>query len=198
MLKFLIDILTAVGTIGVAVSAIWGDWLRAKLAPLSLALRLDPEPDPISFSSGAQGTGYHLKVINRRPWIPAQNCRVMLVGLSRRDPSGAFQPALLSFPLQFIWTPLEFTPVNITVLKEHIVDFAIINQGDNKFAPRLYVTPLNFRGYVGPNEAVRYQIQIEATNFVSETYVIEVAWDGMWNADPNAMKQHLPVRMLSR
>jgi hypothetical protein len=48
-----------------------------------------------------------------------------------------------------------------------------------RFIPRLYATSLNFQGYVGHNEAVRYQLQIEATNFLSPIYVIEVAWNGI-------------------
>jgi hypothetical protein len=43
---------------------------------------------------------------------------------------------------------------------------------------------------------VRYQLQIEAVNFISPIYVIEVAWDGVWDSIPATMRTHLPVRMI--
>jgi hypothetical protein len=140
---------------------------------------------------------YHLKVINQRRWLPAQNCRVMLVGLSRRDPSGIFQPAPMSVPGQFVWAPAEFTPPTITLLREHIIDFGYIEENGDKFVPRLYATFFNFKGFVGSNDAVRFQVQIEAVNFSSPIYLVEVAWDGVWSFVPDTMKQHLPIRIIS-
>jgi hypothetical protein len=197
MTQLIIDGFIAFGTIAVAVLAIWGDWLRSILAPLKLTLTLHtPEGDPTLYASGGRAMFFHLKVINQRPWLPARNCRVMLVGLSRRDPSGIFQPVRMSFPSQFTWTPLEFTLPVITLLKEHIFDFGYIEEKGNRFIPRLYATPVNFQGFVGQNEAVRFQIQIEAINFLPAVYVIEVAWDGIWSFVPDEMRRHLPIRLV--
>ena len=140
-----------------------------------------------SFISGLSinGVGY-----------PPKTAEFMLVGLSRRDPSGLFQPVPLSFPVQFVWTPLEFTPPVITLIREHILDFGYVEEQGDKFIPRLYATPVNFRRYVGPNEAVRFQLKIEATNFTSPIYAIEVAWDGVWSFVPDEMGHHLPIRFL--
>lgn len=182
----------------VAASAIWGDWLRSRLAPAKVILiEHTPEGIPTLFSTGNRAMFYALKVVNRRPWMSVQNCRVMLVGFSRRDPGGIFQPVPMPFPCQFIWTPAEVTPILITLLKEHVLDLGYIEEHGDKFIPRLYATSLNFQGYVGHNEAVRYQLQIEATNFLSPIYVIEVAWDGIWDFVPATMRTHLPVRMIT-
>jgi hypothetical protein len=195
--KLIIDGFIAFGTMAVAVLAIWGDWFRSKFAPLKLTLTLHtPKGDPTIYASGTRAMFFHLRVVNQRRWLPAQNCRVMLVGLSRRDPSGLFQPVPLSFPVQLVWTPLEFTPPVITLLREHILDFGYVEEQGDKFIPRLYATPVNFRGYVGPNEAVRFQLKIEATNFTSPIYAIEVAWDGVWSFVPDEMGHHLPIRFL--
>ena len=65
-----LEALTAFGTIAVAVVAIWGDWLKSKLAPQKLALELDPEAEPVTYSNGVRGIFRHLKVANLRPWTP--------------------------------------------------------------------------------------------------------------------------------
>jgi hypothetical protein len=193
----IINGLTAFGTIAVAAAAIWGDWLRSKLAPLSLTLvghTLDG--DPALFGSGTRVMFYHLKVVNKRGWISARNCRVMLVGLSRRDPGNIFQPVPMSVPQQFAWAPAEFTPPIITVQREQVLDFGYIQENGDSFIPRLYVMPFNFQGYVGAHEAVRYQLQIEAVNFSSPIYVVEVSWDGVWDFVPATMGHHLPIRII--
>jgi hypothetical protein len=197
MTKLVIDGLIAFGTVAVAVLAIWSDWFRSKLAPAKLTLighTLDGEPT--NFASGTRAMFYHLKVINQRRWLPAQNCRVMLVGLSRRDPGGVFQPIPMAVSWQFVWAPAEFTPSTITLLKEQVLDFGYVEEHGNRFIPRLYVAPNNFQGFVGPNDAVRFQLQIEAVNF-SSRIVIEVAWDGAWDYAPATMKQHLPIRIIT-
>ena len=75
---------TAFGTIAVAVTAIWGGWFRFKLAPAKLALvEHTPEGDLTTFTPpGTRALFYQMKVVNQRLWLPAENCRVMLVGLS--------------------------------------------------------------------------------------------------------------------
>ena len=154
------------------------------------------EGDPARFASGTRVMFYHLRVVNQRAWLPAQNCRMMLRGLSRRDPSGIFQHVSLSVPQQFVWAPAEFTPPTITLLKEHVLDFGYIEENGNKFFPRLYGVPFNFQGFVGAHEAVRFQLQVEAVNFSSPIYVVEVAWDGVWDFVPATMKHHLPIRFI--
>ena len=204
----IINGLTALGTIAVAVSAIWGDRLRSRFDPLELTMiKPTPMADPTTFSifspltgspPGTPGTRvmfYHLTVINRRRWRAAENCRVMLVGITRRDPANIFQPMAMPVPMQLVWAPAEITPPSITITREQVLDLGFIVENDKNFIPRLYSTPNNFQGYVGPNEAVRYHLQIEAVNFTSPIYVVEVAWDGQWSYDPTAMERHLPIRL---
>ena len=81
--------LIALGTNGAVVVAIWGNWFRSKFMPPKLILTAHTlERDPARFGSGTWVMFYHLRVINRQDWLPASKCRVMLRGLSRRDPSG--------------------------------------------------------------------------------------------------------------
>jgi hypothetical protein len=117
----------------------------------------------------------------------------MLVGLSRRNPSGIFQPVPLPVPVQFVWAPAELTPPSVTLLSEQALDLGYIAENENCFVPRLYGIPHSFQGLVGQNEAVRFQIQIEALNFISSIYNVEVAWDGQWSFDRETMNRHLSI-----
>jgi hypothetical protein len=40
------------------------------LAPQKLALELDPEAEPVTYTNGVRGIFRHLKVVNLRPWTP--------------------------------------------------------------------------------------------------------------------------------
>ena len=107
--KLVVNSLVAVGTIGATITAvalgIWGDWFRAKYYPSKLTLTEHTlEGGAVAKNiSGIQSIYFHLKVTDQRI-LAAKNCRVMLVGLSRRDPSNVFQSVMMPFPLQFVWT----------------------------------------------------------------------------------------------
>lgn len=198
-MKLAIDGLVALGTLAVAVLAIWGDWIRSKLAPAKLEIELHtPQGDPTTTVSGTRLMFYHLRVINRRPWLPALNCRVLLKGLMRRGPDNIFHPTPMAVPTQFVWAPAEITPPVITLVREQVLDFGIIAENGQRFEPRLYSFAVNFGGFVQANEAVRYQLQIEASNFpASRIQVFEVAWDGQWDFNSATMSQHLRLREIS-
>ena len=137
---------------------------------------------------------YHLKVVNWRLWQPGRDCRVLLKGMTKRGADGIFHPLALPVPLQFIWAPAEFTAPTVTLVKEQIVDFGVVREDQKRFVPTLYTTPSSFSGYVGPNEAIRFQLEVEAINFSSERQVFEVAWDGAWSYEAAEMAQHLRIR----
>ena len=100
----------------------------------------------------------------------------------------------MSIPIQFVWAPAEITPPVVTVVKEQILDLGFITEKEKKFIPRLFTYPNNFQGFVHKDEAVRYHLEIEATNFTSPRYqVFEVAWDGIWDYEPEKMEQHLRI-----
>ena len=196
-IKLAIDAAVAFGTVAVAVLAIWGDWFRSILAPTKLTIRPHTlQGDPTTNTvDGSRLMYYHLRVVNERRWLPATNCRVLLKGLSRRGPDGIFHPVPMAVPLHFVWAPAEITPPVITLVSEQILDFGYVAEKKKLFVPTLYSYANNFQGFVGPNEAVRFHLAIEATNFSAVRYqVFEVAWDGEWSHEPQTMAQHLRIR----
>ncbi len=189
--------LTAFGTIAVAVLAIWGDYFRHRWVPPKLAVELDnPRGDLNRWANGMRVIYYHLKVTNKRKWSVARNCRVLLKQISRRGPDGEFRRLPFYVPRQFMWGPSESTSTVIDLSDEQLLDFGFINEGEGqKFQPTLYSIPNLFEGYVGPNESVRYSLEIVADGFKGKEYrVFEVAWNGKWTDNLDEMAKDLIMK----
>lgn len=210
-IELAIAALTAIGTISVAVLAIWGDWFRAKLARGNLVIELRDARGFLTHFNTMFGSAvipsptrkvyfYHLLVVNKRPWLAARNCRVLLKGINKRGPDGDFKPVPMPVSLQFIWAPQEASPTLATVTDEQTLDFgtcAEIRNGLDQggFVPRLYSYTNAFPGVVGAGEAIRYSLQVVSDTFSSENYhVFEVAWDGKWSEQKEEMEHHLSVK----
>jgi hypothetical protein len=185
VLSVIIQALIAIGTIAVAVVAIWGDWFRSKFDPLELTIvKPTRMGDPTTFSppmgspAGTPSTRvmfYHLTVVNRRRWTAAENCRVMLVGLLRRDASLIFQPVPMPVPQQFVWAPAEITPPSITITREQVLDLGYISENGGNFVPCLYITPNNF-------QAMLVQMRRCAFSFRSKRLILPHRF--MWSKSP--------------
>ena len=191
-----IQLLTAIGTIAVAVIAIWGDWIKTKLTPPRLKIIvLNTRGELTKFSNGTRVIFYHLKVINSRPWTIAKNCKVLLKAISKELPSGQFQNQPLNTNPSFIWTPAEITPQAINLAKEQAFDFGFLQENDQEFRPVINITPNNFQGFVKANQKIRFSLQTYADNYISEKYqVFEVAWNGNWSDNMDTMAQNLTIR----
>ena len=206
-LKLVIDGLVAGGTIAVAALAIWGEQIRSVFAPPKLLLRphnLKGDPNRYTTTVSVRGTQislggdrvmfYHLRVVNLRPSLTVTNCQVLLKAMSRRGPDNHFYPVPLVVAIPFIWSLPDITPPLVTITKEQILDFGKIGENDGKFSPTLRTVTNNFAGYVAAGEAVRYHLEIDASNFTSpQPQIFEVAWDGEWHHEPEEMSKHLTI-----
>jgi hypothetical protein len=196
--------LTAIGTIAVAVLAIWGDWFKARFAPAKLKIVRDEPLGDLTHLSDERGAPlpapnrlyfYHLKVVNKRRWVSPKNCRVLLKTMSIRGPDGIFHPIPMAVPLHFVWAPAEITPALVAIEDEQVFDFGLVTEKAKVFIPRLYSMSNNFQGIVAVNQAIRYSLQIVSDTYVSPRYqVFEVAFDGVWTPDRLEMQNHLRIR----
>ncbi len=201
--ELIIEGLVAFGTIAVAVVAIWGERVRSLLTPPKLViqphtLRGDPTqltpPGVVIPGGGLRAMYYHLKVVNVRPWLTVHNCRVLLKGISRRGPDGRFHPVPMAVPISYVWAPAEAMPQQVTITKDQVMDFGRIAEHSERFEPLLQTYSNNFQGYVRKDEAVRYYLEIDASNFASpRPHVFEVAWDGQWFFEPEKMEHHIRI-----
>src|SRR5580698_2738605 len=93
-------VFTAIGTVSVAVFAIWGNFFRLKLAGPQLGLTLNnPRGDLTPRANQTLAYFFHLKAQNRRLWSAAFSVRVQLVRIARRRPDGSFLIEPLVYPL---------------------------------------------------------------------------------------------------
>jgi hypothetical protein len=195
IINAIINGFTAIGTIIVAVLAIWGDAIRARFAGPKLSLTShNLRGSVVPLSNGSRSIFYHLKVVNARNWVRAKNCRVLLKKIWRRVPNGAFQEVTLTVPLTFVWAPSEITPPYVTLVKEHVLDFGIAIEGQDNFRPVLFSYTNNFQGFVQANDVVQFGLEIVSDNFVSpRLQIFEVAWNGQWSDNLDVMAHNLQI-----
>jgi hypothetical protein len=176
--------LTAIGTLAVAVVAIWGDWIRARLAgpQITLALR-DARGDLTTRNDGRKEIYFHISVKNHRLWSPAEAVRVLVVGVAKRRPDGSYLAEPLIAPLQLTWAFPSFHELFPTIADSDTCDFGALDEQTKVFRLTTYITPNNFRGTVIGGEAIRATLVASAHNARSKPLVVEVSWDGVWTTD---------------
>jgi hypothetical protein len=196
IINAIINAFIAIGTIAVAILAIWGDLIRAKYFGPKLSLSPhNLRGSVVPLTNGPRSIFYHLKVVNKRDTVSATNCRVLLKSIWRKAPNGSFQEAYLTVPLTFVWAPREITPPYINLRKEHVLDFGIVIEGQGYFSPELLSITNDFQGFVHKGEVVRYGLEIVSDNFVSPgLQVFEVAWNGQWSDNLDSMSQNLQIQ----
>jgi hypothetical protein len=193
----LINLGVAIGTLAVAIVAIWGDRLTNLLNPTRARIALhnirgQKEGDP---ANGGTVISYHLKVVSTTRWKTLQNCRVLLTHIRRKGADGWFHDDPFPVPRQFVWAPSELSPLALNFSKEHIFDFGALWFKDAMFKPALAAQGGKFNADVGANQALRYRLQIVADNFNHHGgQVFEVAFDGTCSEDMDEMSRHLVIR----
>jgi len=199
--EILADVLIIVGTLSVAVLAVWGAWFRQKLAGPRLQIEGENlRGTVVDTQDGKRLIYYHLRVRNKRRWSSAKNCRVMLRKIERKGPDGRFHPVRLPVPLQFVWAPAGFTPLLPAIADQQVLDFGYIAERstEDRFIPTFYVTTNDFDGYVRPKESLRYHLQALADDFASAALtVVEVAWDGTWSDNLDEMERHIRISLIA-
>jgi hypothetical protein len=195
------SIFTAIGTVAVAILAIWGDSVRDFFLGPRLSLSLvNASGDLTQRANGSKVYYYHLRVRNRKKRIPAQGTRVVVRAISKRTPSGSFVQHPLVYPLQLIWTPMEPGEVERTIVQESTVDFGFVDApllGTREFRLAAAVLPNNFRGHVGKGECARFEIVVTGQNVHSLIpTVFEVSWNRQWAENQEEMKRHLEIRVV--
>jgi hypothetical protein len=196
----IINLGVALGTIALAILAVYGDCIRSWLTGPRLSLVIaDAKPSPFPTAQGEPRWYWFLKVVNSRPSASATNCVVQLKTLSRRLSNGDFADIRLAYSLVLYWPPREFTAWTKTVRQNEPVDFGYVAKGSSRFAPSARAYPLNFAGFLEPNGTMRYGFEIVSDQFVSPTlHEFEVSWDGEWTDDVDDMANHLKIRQLTR
>lgn len=193
-------VVTAIGSLLVAIFAIWGDYWRYLLAGPQLSLSLnDPSGDLTARSNGMQAYFFHLKIKNRRLWSPARDVRVLIDRIARRRPDGSFLVDHLVYPLPLIWTPSEMGDFQRSVGGEETCDLGFLDQNSTRFQLHVLMMPNNVHAYVEADDAIRLSVVATGQNVTSSRPLfLEVAWDGDWTANKAQMRTHLVVKEIAK
>lgn len=198
MSSTLTDWLTAIGTVAVAIMAIWGDKIRDFIAgPYLVVEPRNFRGELTKYNDGRPAIFYHLSVKNKRHWSPARNVRVLLIGILKKKADGSFYRVNTFVPQQLTWSPSESHQLFPTICKEDIVDFGRVVPGDFRIC--IYTTPNNFEGYIETNSTIRVELAIVADNFYSRKHdIFEISWDGTWTEDLEEMATHLVIKQIKK
>lgn len=196
----IIQLFVALGTIAVAILAIWGDRIRYTLGlrpKLELKL-IDPESELINISVSADGATtparyYHLKVTNKNRWSNATNVRVVITGIAIPAADGSYKSQPLIGPLQLMWRFSKFRPSLYSIVgPDEICDLGYLKKGE-RFILTPYIYPNNFPGALEANQRMLIEVKAIADNAESQSICIEIFWDGIWSDDTQNMAEHLVV-----
>jgi len=175
----------------IAISAIWGELIRASLAGPKLVVSLySPEGELTNISSGPDVRHYHLKVLNKRNGVIARNTRVNIISLQREEPGG-WRTKQLVYGVQLPWAFSESQVLNIGPEAKCDV-LSIVDKHDFKLA--YYWRPNNVDPFFKAGQAVRIEVMAIAENAKSKVLPLELSWDGQWSKDDQEMKEHLKIR----
>jgi len=193
----LASVFTAIGTVAVAVAAIWGDWIKSKFLGPKLELALVDHWDVNTTNYNKRQIYCHLEVRNLRQRSPAKSVRVVVEGLAKVRPDGTFFPEYLVVPLQLTWafpTVHEQLP---TIGPRDRCDFGLLQEDSGQFRLSTYIWPNNFRGFLIANEAMQVRVVTLAQDAASKPLLLEISWDGTWSPDREEMQRHLVVKEVS-
>jgi hypothetical protein len=189
---------TALGTVAVAVLAIWGEGIRSAIAGPRLALSVRERGFRTPKGSGEDkwtAIYYHVEVNNKRSWSPAKAVRVMVIGIAKKRPDGSYMAEPLIAPMQLTWAYPEAHELFPTIAKRtETCDLGYLDQRDVWFILSTYIKPSTFPGRLGRNESMQVILVASAHNGESEPLTVEITWDGTWPETDGDIPKRLVVK----
>jgi hypothetical protein len=189
-----VQIASAVAAVLVAILAIWGDAIRARLVGPKLTLRLfDPSGERINLTGGSHARYYHMRVANERKSARAHNVRVVLTRVRRPSADGTFPPDSLSGPVQLTWQHGHSLPQYPTIGPAINCDLGCIVKDQAFFLTTMFV-PNNLDVQVRENQRIVIEAIAVSDETESNPLCVEISWNGKWSEDTKEMANHLVVK----
>lgn len=201
-MEWLVQVVIAIATIAAVIVALFGGWLRSRLASprlhLSLVSRRGVQvPSVLSHADGTKeetkSRWYHLKLENQRRWAPANQCHVYLVTYEERDAAGTYQLAWRGA------VPMKVRNVGVVLEGFAVgpqVEFdlcSVIKPGIFQLHPVL--APNSVVTYSQAPVAMRLTFQARSVEKDGELLRVEIRWDGLWDDDGDDMERHLVLNV---
>jgi hypothetical protein len=187
---------TAFGTLVLAVVAIWGDQIRARLAVFGPRLVIEPLglSRIVRQNNGKRARYYHLRIRNTRPgrFPPAHETRVFIIRVETEDAAG--QPTLaFDERVQLTWAGQEvFTSLSRTIGPEEKANLLWVRE-DGWFQFETIGTPNHFPPSGIGRARFWVTVQARSNEMDSPSRRFSITWDGKWEDGDREIEKHLVV-----
>ncbi|MEX0810279.1 MAG: hypothetical protein WD044_16255 [Dongiaceae bacterium] len=200
-LQFGTQAVLAIATIVVAVVAVFGERIRARIYPPMLNLKLldakgSLSPTYLTSPDGSTRTEdsrwYHVEVRNDRRWSPARQVQVNLVRVEEPDASGVFQITWRG-ALPFRWRYQEIHPISRTLGAPADCDLCcVVKEKWFELSSLIDVTSLKSRR----EQPFRMIVTLRAQSIEvdSKFLRLEIVWNGLWSDDSATMARNLVIK----
>ncbi len=198
MLYLWLNVFIAVGTIAVAILAVYGDKIKSCLFRPELKLEMIPseELSEYDYDSKKEIFYYHLRVRNEGD-SDAKKCRVLLKEIREHDGT----EIKFSVPPQFTWAPLGIhpDPSLATIFRKQSESLAFCRV--YKEIPELQIvlqSNQHFRGCYNASQGVEIRLGMEIIYANQEAdskklQFFKISWNGKWNDDPVSLFKCLNI-----
>jgi len=194
----------AIGTLAVALVALFGDWIRAKLFSPKLKIRLkNPTGNktPVRFTEQTEeglkeriqsSRYYHIEVSNDVPWPRGTDVQILLVRTEEFGPDGDLQVRWTG-DIPLIWRHQEIYPLGRIIGPPADCDFFSVIRGTG-LTLALKIFPNNLIAHWPGKLNIIASLQVKSNEGLSPIFKYQISWDGNWVDGEKEMSQHLIVK----
>jgi hypothetical protein len=134
---------------------------------------------------------YHLRLINQARYPSAKDVQALLLGVERIDEETR-RPGELYVPLSLGWAGGVYPLAReIGTKTDAIADLLFVREDKLEFV--VVHAPFNFQRNYSGKTLLRVTAVARGIDCESNTIRLEIEWDGLWERDPEAMKNHFKI-----
>lgn len=205
-LDWSIQALVAIGTLAVALAAIFADTIKNRFVDLAVSIDsscgsyqpykkvLMQGGQIVEASANLDARYFRLRVRNECKWFPAHNVYVWLLRIDRYEQGGAPQTWIGEIPL--IWQHKDFLPGPRTIGEDPAVADLFSATAEGVLTLQLMIPalglPAEFRGAC----ELWLTVQARSDERSSPQTRFHVKWDGVWARDDGEMGAHIDFEPL--
>jgi hypothetical protein len=200
-----VKLLGMLATVAAVIVALFGYWLRQRIDPPRLGLahsnaegwqgviyELDAATNRAKYQ--ISGIWHHVRVHNESRRNPVTRVHIFLLSIEAPDASGVFKPIGQTPPAALIWRFETGNPKPKTIGRPEECDLCHVlkDTGELRLSPLIKgQVPDTFTGPFPLK--LRLTLQARGVEADSDTYRLEISWDGKWSDDQTQMSRHLVV-----
>jgi hypothetical protein len=183
----------------IAVSAVWGNEIRALFFGPKLVLSLDCEEGQLTHTNTDRKLirYFHLRVQNKRVGTPAIDTQVILNSIVPPHKEGTPKPLAINGRLPFPWKFGQGRPYSI-IGPDDFCDLAKLPEGGKlEVAAERWMLVENALD-IQSGEKTTVEIIAIAVNGQSKPLKLDIFWDGQWPESDEEVTKHIKIEPASR